>query len=192
MLLLIAVAALLVVYVVPTPWALHIGGRFTLLRQWDGYGTVRATNGGRYVLFTHFSAGLMGGGYPHSSCSFFGCDTLHGNAKLCTEDGVTYAFGLTGAVHSWWSTDGAHTNVDLTGRELPEGWVVAFAGAWQGPLLRLADTDNSFTEVFTRAGVIRHITSTADAGTAGLTLRNGSEDAFKAACAALTSARGRS
>jgi hypothetical protein len=188
-LLLIGVAALLVVYVVPTPWALHIGGRFTPLRQWDGYGTVDASNGGRYVLFTHLSAGLMGGGESRSSCSFLGCDTLHGSAKLCTESGQTYAFTLTGAVHSWWSTDGARTNVDLTGNELPDGWVVAFRGVWHGPLLLLADTDNSFTEVFTRAGAIRHVTSTADAGTAGLTLHNGTGDAFSAACAALAARR---
>ena len=180
-----AALAILVVYVVPTPWALHIGGRFTPLRQWDGYGAVSASDRGRYVLFVHFNAGILGRGTRGGGCSFVGCDTLHGNAKLCTEDGKTYSFGLTGAVHSWWSTDGARTSVDLTGKELPEGWVVAFAGKWHGPLLRLADNDNSFTEVFTRAGAIRRVNSTADAGTAGLTLRNGTGDAFKRACQAL-------
>lgn len=53
-----------------------------------------------------------------------GCDTLHGSAKLCTESGKTYSFTLTGAVYSWLSTNGAKTEVDLTGgapTPLPDG-----------------------------------------------------------------------
>lgn len=187
-LLLTLAAAILVVYVVPTPWALHIGGKFTPLERWNGYGSVRASDGGRYVLYTHLEGGLIGGGEDEPSCSSRGCDTLHGSAKLCAENGRTYSFTLTGAVHSWWSTDGAGTSVDLTGNELPDGWVVAFKGRWHGPLLPLSSPDNSFTEVFTRAGAIRHVTSTADAGTAELTLRNGTSDAFKQACRALAAA----
>ena len=53
--LLLTVAAILVVYVGLTPWALHIGGRSTPLEQWDGYGEVRASNGGKYLLFTHLA-----------------------------------------------------------------------------------------------------------------------------------------
>lgn len=148
-LLLIAALAILVVYILPTPWALHIGGKFTPLEQWDGVAAVTATNRGHYVLYTHLQGGLMGTRHP---CSFeSGCDTLNGNAKLCTENGSTYSLKLTGAVHSWWSTDGASTNIDLTGKPLPQGWVVAFKGKWAGPALPLADTDNSFTEVFTAA-----------------------------------------
>jgi hypothetical protein len=176
--------AILVVYVLPTPWALHIGGTFTPLEQWDGVAAITATNGGHYVLFAHLQGGLMGTGRP--ACTFTGgCGTLHGNAKLCTENGHTYSMKLTGAVHSWWSTDGANTSIDLTGSSLPDGWVVAFKGKWAGPVLPLADTDDSFTEVFTRRGVIRHTTSTADAGIARGTLHNASSHAFDTACRAL-------
>jgi hypothetical protein len=125
----------------------------------------------------------MGTRHPCSLGS--GCDTLHGNAKLCTENGSTYALKLTGAVHSWWSTDGASTNIDLTGKPLPQGWVVAFKGKWAGPALPLADTDNSFTEAFTRRGAIRRTTSTADSGIARGTLHNASSQAFENACRAL-------
>ena len=49
----------------------------------------------------------------------------------------------------------------------------------------LADHDNSFTEEFTPRGVIRKVTSTADAGTAAVALRYGSGAAFGRACRAL-------
>lgn len=128
-LLAIVVLALFAVYVLPTPWALHIGDRFTPLETWDGFGAVRASNGGHYVLFTHLRGGIAGGGYA-SPCGVHSCDTLHGNAKLCAANGATYSLRLNGDVHAWWSTDGARTLIELTGRPLPGGWVVAFKGRW--------------------------------------------------------------
>jgi hypothetical protein len=90
---------------------------------------------------------------------------------------------VSGAVHSWWSTDGAATSVDLTNSPpLPDGWVVALHGAWHGPALRLSSPDNSFTEVFAPRGAIRSVTSTADAGTAQTTVRYGTDGDFTAAC----------
>jgi hypothetical protein len=185
-LLLIAVIALLAVYILPNPWALHIGGRFTPLETWQGFGAVRASDGGRYVLYVNLRGGVANGEGGHLSCDGRGCDSLFGSAKLCTESGQTYKFAVTGGVHSWWSTDGAATSVDLTNSPpLPDGWVVALHGAWQGPALVLASPDNSFTEVFTPRGAIRSVTSTADAGTARTTIRYGTEGAFNAACRAL-------
>jgi hypothetical protein len=187
-LLVLLVFVLVFVDVLPTPWALHIGGRFTPLESWDGYGQVKASNGGRYVLAANLRGGLIGSdGRP--DCSMRGgCDTLHGSAKMCTESGKTYSFKLSGAVHSWLSTNGAKTSIDLTGGSptpLPDGWVVAFHGMWQGPVLALASPDGSFTEVFTPRGTIRTTTSTADAGTATLTLRYGSAADFSRACHAI-------
>jgi hypothetical protein len=60
--------------------------------------------------------------------------------------------------------------------------VIAFHGTWQGSALPIADTDNSFTEVFTPAGAIRTTPSAKDAGTVRGTLRYGSADAFAQAC----------
>ncbi len=130
--------------------------------------------------------GIAGGGGSHLSCSGRGCDSLFGSAKLCTESGQTYTFNLHGAVHSWWSTDGAATSVDLTDSPpLPDGWVVALHGVWHGPALQLSSPDNSFTEVFTPRGAIRTVTSTADAGTAQTTIRYGADSDFTAACQGL-------
>jgi hypothetical protein len=184
-LLLILIVVLLLVDVAPTPWALHIGGRFTPLTTWDGYGQVRATDGGKYVLFAHVQGGIIGTRGRVDCDGRGGCSNLHGSAKLCTEGGQTYTFSLSGQVNSWWSTDGARSGIDLTGGSptaLPEGWVVAFHGFWHGPALALASPDNSFTEVFTPRGAIRHVTSTADAGGATVTLRYGSSVGFASAC----------
>jgi hypothetical protein len=174
-----------------SPWVLHIGGRFTPTMSWSGYGTVTATNGGRYVLFTQFRTGLFlataeAGGL---ACSRRGCDDLTGTASMCTPGGATYTFALAGQVHTWLSTEGARTGLQLTGsqpRALPDGWVVAFTGKWHGSALTVATPDNSFTEVFTPRGAIRTTTSTADAGTAAVTLRPGTGDDFTRACGALT------
>jgi hypothetical protein len=184
---LVVVAALAIAY---PPWAFHIGGRSTPGLTWDGVGTVTATNGGRYVLATHLIGGLPGtGSHASTSCSTRGCDSLHGTAQLCTKRGSTYTFRLTGAVHAWWSTDGATTSVDLTSgpTALPDGWVVALHGRWDGPRLSLSSPDNSFTEVFTPQGAIRTTTSTADAGGAQVTLSYGTVAAFSHACQALKS-----
>jgi hypothetical protein len=188
-LLLVFAAVFLIEYVGITPWALHIGGRSTLAGQWDGYGELRASNGGKYVLFTHLEGGVMGGNGRTGRGGVSGArDNLHGSARLCTQSGVTHTFKLTGVVHGWRTTDGAPTSVDLTGgtpARLPSGWVVAWHGRWNGADLELANPDDSFTEVFTPRGEIRHVTSTADAGTAHVTLRYGSEADFASACRAL-------
>jgi hypothetical protein len=182
----IMILVLLAIYVLPNPWALDIGGRFTPLETWQGYGAVQASNGGHYVLYLNLRGGIAGGAGGHLSCSGRGCDSLFGSAKLCTESGQTYSFAVTGAVHSWWNTNGAATTVDLTGSPpLPDGWVVALHGAWRGPALQLSSPDNSFTEVFTPRGTIRTVTSTADAGTAQTTIRYGTGSDFTAACRGL-------
>ena len=181
-LLALAIAAVLV-DLVTTPWIFHIGGRFTPLTEWDGYGTVRASNGGHYVLFTHLQGGLHG-----LECGLLGCDTLQGTAKICTERGGTYTFGLAGKVHAWWSTDGAKTSIDLQNVKsgpLPDGWVIAFTGSWQGGRLVVENPDNSFTEVLTARGAVRRATSKADAGNASVSLHHGSGAAFDRACHAL-------
>jgi hypothetical protein len=169
---------------VTTPWIFHIGDRFTPLTEWDGYGAVQTSNGGHYVLFTHLQGGIRS-----LECGMFGCDVLHGTAKICTERGSVYTLELTGSVHAWWSTDGAKTSIDLRNVKsgpLPHGWLIAWRGIWRGARLVAANPDNSFTEVLTPHGAIRRATSTADAGHASVTLRYGSSADFSRACHALS------
>jgi hypothetical protein len=182
-LLVLIVIVLAVTYIVPNPWALHIGGRFTPTESWQGFGAVAASNGGHYELYLDLRGGLLNAGeHGRASCSGTGCDSLAGSAKLCGTSGKTYTFAISGAVHSWWSTDGAATSVDLTGSPLHDGIVVALHGAWHGPALELHSPDNSWTEVFTAAGAIRPDISTANMGTATTTIRYGSENDFQSAC----------
>ena len=102
------VIAVFVLQVALNPWIFHIGDRFTPLTAWDGYGTVQASNGGHYLLFTHLQAGLF-----HAGCSFSGCQMVHGSAQICTERGSTYTLQLQGTVQARWSTDGAKTSLEL-------------------------------------------------------------------------------
>src|SRR5262245_9940143 len=188
---LIAFVVLFLAEFVPAPWAFPCGGRFTPLGQWDGYGPVQASNGGRYLLFTHLQGGVIAhGGRP--GCAFHGgCNTLRGSAKLCTESGLVYSFSLSGRLHGWLTTDGSLTSISLSGGSpvpLPAGLVVALHGTWHGPALPVASTDGSFTEAFTRTGAVRKAASAARAGTASGTLRYGSATAFGQACHALAAA----
>ena len=175
--------AFFVLEVALNPWTFHIGDRFTPLTVWDGYGSVRASNGGRYLLFTRLQGANLG-----SACGFTRCDTLRGSAKICTGRGNTYTLQLTGSVHAWWSTDGARTSIDLKNVKsgpLPDGRVISLAGSWHGTRLVVASPDNSLTKVLTPRGAIRHTTSPADDGHATVTLRYGSSAAFARACRAL-------
>jgi len=184
---LIAFVVLWAVYVLPSPWAYHMGGKFSPLGEWDGYGQVHAANGGKYLLFTHLRGGIVIN-RGHSSCSLTGCERLTGSAELCTTGGQHYTFALTGAVHGWYTTNGSQTSIDLTGGTpvpLPHGWVIAFHGVWRGAALPIADTGKSFSEVFTPAGTIRTTNSTAHAGAARGTLRYGSAASFAHACRVL-------
>lgn len=178
-------------YVFPSPWAFHMGGRFSPLGEWDGYGPVRASNGGSYLLFTHLRGGIVSN-HGHGSCSLTGCDSLTGSAELCARGGQRYTFTLTGAVHGWYTTNGSRTTISLTGgtpTALPRGRVVAFHGVWKGPVLPLASTGGSFTGVFTPAGGIRSTASAASPGTALAVLRSGSQASFDQACNNLASGR---
>ena len=184
-LLLILLVVLLAVYVLPTPWAFHMGGKFSPAGGWDGYGPVQAGNGGHYVLYTHLRGGLLNN-HGHAGCSIGSCDALTGTAQLCTQGGQHYTFDLTGAMHGWYTTNGSRTTIDLTGgtpKRLPSGWVVAFHGVWHGAVLPIVGT--SFSKVFTPSGEISSTSSTADTGTARGTLRYGSVTSFDRACRTL-------
>jgi hypothetical protein len=190
-LILIVFVALWALYVLPSPWAFHMGGKFSPFGEWDGYGPVRASNGGQYLLFTHLHGGLLTN-HGHSGCNFTGCETLTGSAQLCAHGGQRYTFTLTGAVHGWYTTNGSRTTIGMTGgtpAALPRGTVVAFHGAWKGAVLPLASTGGSFTGVFTPAGGIRKTTSAGDTGTALVVLHNGSQTSFDQACNALATGR---
>jgi nitrate reductase NapE component len=185
---LLALIVAVVGSVATTPWAFHIGGGVTPLARWDGYGPVRASDGGRYELLVRMQAGLFIFGGPGTQrCSQLRhCDTVRGTAQLCTGTGRTFTFQVTGEVHAYASTDGARTSLRVAGgspRALPD--VITFRGAWRGGTLRLTNADSEFTRAFTASGMLRKYLYVADKGTAAATLRSGSPTGFTAACRAL-------
>jgi hypothetical protein len=191
----VAVAAL---NLLTPPWVFHIGNRFTPATMWDGYGTVHASGGGRYLLYVHLQGGLNISRYGPGGCDeVSGCSNLRGSARLCTPAGTAYSFALDGVVSTWWSTDGAPATVTLRPappRSLPSGFVFVFTGIWRGTTLPLVNKDNSFTEVFARGGAVNRdpSASTRDTGPATATLRAGTSQEFAGACHALAAGpRGR-
>lgn len=186
---LLFVAAAIVLNLAMTPWVFHIGDRFTPTTMWDGYGTVHATNGGEYVLFTHLQGGLSVSSYSGGGCDqVSGCHNLRGSARMCTRRRAIRIFTLSGAVSTWLSTDGARTSISLQpspARSMPSGFIFVFSGVWRSAELPVANTDNSFTEVFAPDGTIRRVTSTRDTGSAAVTLRPGTDAGFATACRAL-------
>ena len=187
----LVVAGAVVNFLAP-PWVFHIGDRFTPATMWDGYGTVHASDGGNYVLYAHLQGGLNVSRYGPGGCDdVSGCSNLRGSARMCTQRGAMYSFALRGVVSTWWSTDGAPASITLQPsplRSMPAGFVFVFAGIWRGPVLPVANRDNSFTEVFAPDGAIRWTTSTRDAGTAAVALHAGTAAAFAHACHALRGA----
>src|SRR5579863_5432420 len=86
-LLFIVVVVLLGLYVLPSPWAFHMGGKFSPVGEWAGYGPVTASNGGRYLLYTELRGGVVNN-HSKPGCGLLtGCDTLAGTAQLCTQGG---------------------------------------------------------------------------------------------------------
>jgi hypothetical protein len=84
-----------------SPWAFHIGGRWTPLLYWSGYGKL-VTKGRTYPLYVIF--------YPSPQFSRLQLDGLRptgglqGNGSLCTAPGVIEALKLGGTIYGGWSS----------------------------------------------------------------------------------------
>jgi len=88
-----------------SPWAFHIGGRWTPLLYWSGYGTL-TTKERTYPLYVFL--------YPSPSFSRLHLDGLRptgglqGTASLCTSSAVVETLKLSGTIFGGWrSTDEA-------------------------------------------------------------------------------------
>jgi hypothetical protein len=93
-----------------SPWSFFIGGRFTPLAQWTGYGKLHSPAGGDYGLFLrlahHQSDNLAG--------AFAAKPNLRGSAILCTPEGEKYEYRLEGTVrNAWLQTEGRSTGLRL-------------------------------------------------------------------------------
>jgi hypothetical protein len=93
-----------------SPWSFFIGGRFTPLAQWTGYGKMHSPTGGDYGLFLrlahHQSDDIAG--------AFAAKPNLRGSAILCTPQGDKYEYRVEGTVrNAWLQTEGRSTGLRL-------------------------------------------------------------------------------
>lgn len=160
---------------VTNPWAFHIGGRWTPLLYWSGYGKL-VTKSGTYPLYVMF--------YPGAHFSRLHLDGirptggLKGTASLCTSPGVVEALKLGGTIYGGWTrTDDALMQFRLLEIRLfnvgqQQGYFDLY-GRWRGTALVMNDRDRANGKF--RSGLkIEH---------ASITLYPGSFSDFKAACA---------
>ncbi|HXY13983.1 MAG TPA: hypothetical protein VEI26_05745 [Terriglobales bacterium] len=126
---------------VTNPWAFHIGGRWTPLLYWSGYGTL-ATKNGTYPLYISF--------FPSAHFSRLHLDSLRptggvqGSGWLCSSPGVTQHLKLSGTIYGGWSsTVGSVMDFRLLEPKIFDvgqrrGFFNLY-GRWQGPQLIMDD-----------------------------------------------------
>ena len=165
---------------ITAPWALHIGGRWTPLLTWHGYGELVTKNGTKYPLYINF--------YPSSHFSQLHLEGLRptgglqGSGWLCTSRGVTQHLDLSGTIYGGWrSTDGSlmafrllewyAARDRLLGTTTGRGFF-DLRGRWQGPKL-----------VMNGKGVPDTFRSGLRIEGASVAFDWGSYSEFKAACA---------
>jgi hypothetical protein len=97
-----------------SPWSFFMGGRFTPLSQWTGYGKMHSSARGDYGLFLRLA--------HHQSddvaSTIVAKPNLRGSAILCTPKGERYEYPLQGTVHNaWLQTEGRPTGLTLVSLE---------------------------------------------------------------------------
>src|SRR5205823_13878833 len=100
------VAVVYAVVLITSPWAFHIGGRFTPMLMWEGSGKLLTKGGVEYPLYLYF--------YPDSHFSKLHLDGkqptggVQGVGWLCTSRGVMQRLNLGGTIYNGWrSTEGS-------------------------------------------------------------------------------------
>jgi len=174
-LLLLGVGVVYALAALTSPWAFHIGGRWTPLLYWSGSGKL-VTKAGTYPLYvsffpaSHFSRLQLDGLRPTGG--------LQGSGSLCTAPGVMQPLKLSGTIYGGWrTTDGSLMAFRLLERKLfdagqRQGYFDLY-GRWQGQQLVMNDR-GSYAGLFRSGLKIEH---------ASVTLDWGGYSEFKAACA---------
>lgn len=162
-----------------SPWATHMGGRWTPLLNWTGVGKLVAKSGS-YPIYVS----LM----PSSHLSRLHLDGLRptggvsGRGMLCVSPGTILPLEVSGTIYGGWrSTDGSLMNIrvleannarqrllDVSHR----GYFDLF-GYWHGPQLAM-NTRGDWSSSFRSGLTVQH---------ASVTFEWGSKSEFEAACA---------
>ena len=179
--LIFGVALFYAVIAVTSPWAFHIGGRFTPLLYWHGSGKLVTKDGVEYPMYVLLSPRKSSRSYGGRRDGLRSTGNLGGSAALCTAPGVIQRLRLSGTVYGAWSTaDGGLVAFRLLETKyLDVGRQQGFfdlSGRWRGPELAL-DHPGEQGNVFRSGLRIEGATATLDWG---------SYSDFEAACARAT------
>lgn len=164
-LLVLGVAVVYGVAAVTSPWAFHIGGRWTPLLYWSGSGRL-VTKSGTYPLYVSF--------FPASHFSHLHLDGrrptggVQGSGWLCTAPGVLQQLKLGGTIYGGWrSTAGSLMQFRLLEPKIfdvgqRQGYFDLY-GRWQGPQL-VMDDRGRWAGAFRSGLKIEHASVTFDWG----------------------------
>jgi len=180
-------AALYAVMAIGAPWAFHIGGRWTPLLTWHGYGQLVTRNGINYPLYVQF--------FPSSHFSKLHLQGLRptggvqGTGWICTSPGTTQYVTVSGTIYGGWrSTDGSLMTLRVLERDriyINVGQNYGFfdlTGRWQDQKLVMDERGDE--------GEVGHpFRSGLRIDHASITLDWGSYSDFKHLCATATKAQ---
>jgi hypothetical protein len=174
-----AVVFVVLLQVLFTPWAMHIGDSFTPLMSWSGVAEGRSATGSSYAVQLNISANNLS---QHSCSGVGGCDDFHGTIVVCTAAGQYTMGNVSGKVGGWLSTNGQQMSVSFSGRRnTPTQYLLGnLHGTWHGKVYQA--TDGGYLDRnFKPDGTPRTVFSTVDANdTTSLAFRPGN---FDTACA---------
>lgn len=172
------VLLVLILQILITPWAFHIGNTFTPLMHWSGVSQARTANGASYAVQLNITANDIG----EHACSQNGCDDFHGSMVVCTAAGKFSFNNISGKVGGWLSTDGQDMSVSFSGkRGQPTDGLLGFLhGTWHGAVYQA--TDGGYLDRnFNPDGTARRVFTSPDPKqTASFTFQQGN---FDSACA---------
>jgi len=132
--LVLSLVGLLLLTFLFSPWALHIGNRWTPLLNWHGSGKLHSSTGSDYPLFLDLSFSVPTSGNLHRTSN------LRGTALLCTPKGQLFHYNLTGTVYAWLNTDGQKVILYLRSpSDAKPKLDFSLHGSWDGPQLLLDD-----------------------------------------------------
>src|SRR5579883_2270311 len=180
------------VFALTTPCAFHIGDRVTPLGIWTGAGRLRDSSGAVYGLFVELSPYTRyrrRSSYVSSGRGKLPRNRIRGRAEVCTANGTSYVFDLSGEIEgAWLRTDGADMILNL--REKGDAKPLrhfSLYGTWQGRELPLDDHKSMFMYIQPGGSLTptRSYTSPVPEKHAGVTLSWATNADFQGICRSL-------
>lgn len=136
------IAVVYAVAAITSPWAFHIGGRWTPFLYWSGSGELH-TKGGTYPLYVSLWPGRHGSRLHLDGLRPTG--GLTGSGYLCTSPGNIEQLNLSGTIYGGWrTTEGSLMEFRLLERPktfdtgVRRGYFDLY-GRWHGPELVMDD-----------------------------------------------------